>query len=35
MKFLIINNIILLVWYALEVIENIKLKKLIKEFLKH
>ena len=35
MKFLIINNIILLVLYALEVIENMKLKKLIKEFLEH
>lgn len=35
MKFLIINNIFLLVLYALEVIENTKLKKLIKEFLEH
>lgn len=35
MKFLIINNIFLLVLYALEVVENTKLKKLIKEFLEH
>lgn len=35
MKFLIISNIILLVLYALEVIANTKLKKLIKEFLEH
>ena len=35
MKFLIINNIFLLVLYALEVLENTKLKKLIKEFLEH
>ena len=35
MKFLIINNIFLLVLYTLEVIENTKLKKLLKEFLEH
>lgn len=35
MKFLIITNIFLLVLYALEVIENTILKKLIKEFLEH
>lgn len=35
MKFLIINNIFLFTMYALEVIENMKLKKLIKEFLEH
>ena len=35
MKFLIINNICLLVLYALEVLENVKLKKLLKEFLEH
>ena len=35
MKILIINNIFLFVLYALEVIENTKLKKLIKEFLEH
>jgi hypothetical protein len=35
MKFLIINNIFLFTMYALEVIENTKLKKLIKEFLEH
>ena len=35
MKFLIINNIFLLVLYAHEVLENTKLKKLIKEFLEH
>jgi len=35
MKILIISNIFLLVSYALEVIENTKLKKLIKEFLEH
>ena len=35
MKILIINNIFLLVLYALEVIENTKLKKLLKEFLEH
>lgn len=35
MKILIICNIFLFVQYALEVIENTKLKKLIKEFLEH
>lgn len=33
MKYLIITNIVLLFCYSLEVLENTKLKKLLKEFI--
>lgn len=35
MKWLILNNILLLVAYILEVVDNMHLKKIIKEYTEH